>query len=515
MSKLTPIIDSFDIPKENVSWNIDEKDSGSVVDGINILGRAVGPFFVTEKSSKNNRYYTKKLWERALNENTDRIDNGEMLGTIGHDQVLDDQALLEGKVSHKVTKLWIDESTGTGMGEIQILSTPAGKVLNSLMRGGVRLKVSSRAMGEFNGKTKDGSNVIDESTFDLKGFDFVQNPGVPSAIPVLLEKFNDADLSTLTNVPTGDIKVNPELFESMMTEKAGLQKTLAEALATNKTITTDNVALQRNFELREREIARLEEALKISEAKASEFETTSKDNSDTVTKIAALGTPEEIEEQLRNFDNTLSEYSKFGTPSELTEAFERVTELVEEFKSLGSPDEIEHAYGILEDYISLGTFDELAEKLSTIKAYESVGTVEQLNKILDVAEGYQELGSPEDITHAFALSESIVSKFQEDARKKEVEDIATSHHVKTEVVEKLLAKYSKDEAIELLESVRENSVSDRYRSPNSRRAALSESTDVDATATAGRKKNDAEAPGVRASKLMESFSFNQEFKNPK
>jgi len=67
--------------------------------------------FLVEHSSLNHRYYTRELWDKAISENADVVTRGKMLGTIGHEQPIDDKALLEGKISHRVSKIWIDESS--------------------------------------------------------------------------------------------------------------------------------------------------------------------------------------------------------------------------------------------------------------------------------------------------------------------------------------------------------------------------------------------------------------------
>jgi hypothetical protein len=137
-------------------WQVFEAsdEDRALVDGYNLLFRARGPAFLVEHSSLNHRYYTRKLWDHAISENAEVVTHGKMLGTIGHEQPIDDKALLEGKISHRVSKLWIDENSRIpghpdariGCIEILGLNTPAGLVLNGYLRGGVELPVSSRAI---------------------------------------------------------------------------------------------------------------------------------------------------------------------------------------------------------------------------------------------------------------------------------------------------------------------------------------------------------------------------------
>ena len=85
--------------------------------------------------SQNNRFYERKLWDKVLKETSDYVNHGLMLGTIGHEQPIDDNAVREGKVSHRVSKLWIDDNKKLGMGEMLILNTPTGRTLNTMLRG--------------------------------------------------------------------------------------------------------------------------------------------------------------------------------------------------------------------------------------------------------------------------------------------------------------------------------------------------------------------------------------------
>ncbi len=74
--------------------------------------------------------------------------------------------------SHKITKLWWEGNTMMGEGEI--LNTPHGKVLQELVKGNVRIGMSSRGVG--NGKVnEDGILVIGES-YKLITFDAVADP---------------------------------------------------------------------------------------------------------------------------------------------------------------------------------------------------------------------------------------------------------------------------------------------------------------------------------------------------
>src|SRR6185312_286275 len=104
----------------------------------------------------------------------DALNKRGLLGELDHPT---DSIIHFEKSSHLVTKLWWEHSTLMGEGEV--LDTPAGKVLRSLINSGVRVGISSRGVG--NGSTnEDGVLVIGES-YKLITFDAVADPSTFSA----------------------------------------------------------------------------------------------------------------------------------------------------------------------------------------------------------------------------------------------------------------------------------------------------------------------------------------------
>jgi len=95
-----------------------------------------------------------------------------VLGECDHPQEL--QIHLD-RVSHKITDMWMDG--GNGYGKLQILPTPCGNIVKTLLECGVKLGVSSRGSGNVN----DDGEVSD---FDMLTVDIVAKPSAPSAYPV-------------------------------------------------------------------------------------------------------------------------------------------------------------------------------------------------------------------------------------------------------------------------------------------------------------------------------------------
>lgn len=188
---------------ENLSFRpqeIQEKKSG-LKEGV--LAVVKGPAFFCDGYSRNGNYYPKSLWENALKlpRTKEAISRGLMFGCIGHPKNYTLDELLEsGKVSHKVTSLEIDPKTGYGIATYEILDTASGRILNTIMRSGSEMYVSTRAFGGVTNETKkkDGREyrVLDANNFELESIDFVIQPGFLQTNPKIVESIKE-DLNYL------------------------------------------------------------------------------------------------------------------------------------------------------------------------------------------------------------------------------------------------------------------------------------------------------------------------------
>jgi hypothetical protein len=474
--------------------------------------------FLVNNESRNKRYYSKNLWDKVINENSSRLSSGDCIGTVGHDQPIDDQAFLNGKISHKITKLWIDEN-GIGMGEIQVLATSAGKELNALLRGGIRIPVSSRASGEYRGTTSSGAKIIDENSFSLQGFDFVRLPGIPSAVPLLVESesSNENNLKDTYNM-------SQDLLESITRDKLKIQTSLEEALAKVSTLSSENSALRLAVDSTKKEVNNFVESNKSGSEKVTLLESELEKTKSLVSMYEALGTPREIDEALDSANKMISEYKKsgttseidealdsaskliseykeFGTVDELTSAFTRIEAVVEDMGKLGTSDEVNRVLETLETYVKFGTPTSISEQVQLLLEYEELGSPDQLTKILDIAEKYATLGTPEEINHAFELTESTVNKIKLEEKLNTAKKIASENEVELSIVESLLQKYNSEETIKLVKALRSNDPSNRYR-----REATNESHNITEVIVEDINEDNKFSKDTRGSRLMKMFS---------
>ena len=88
-----------------------------------------------------------------------------------------DSSVVELKnVSHVVTEAHMDGDNVYGT--IEILDTPSGKIIQSLIESGVTLGISSRGVGSTRNQ---GDSQIVQEDFQLICFDMVSEPSTPGA----------------------------------------------------------------------------------------------------------------------------------------------------------------------------------------------------------------------------------------------------------------------------------------------------------------------------------------------
>jgi len=106
--------------------------------------------------------------------NNDFVSKGRALGELGHP---DGPQINLDRVSHKIVSL--TQEGNNFIGKAQILSTPMGKIAESLLADGVKLGVSSRGMGSIT--NIEGVNHVGEDFMLATAADIVADPSAPDA----------------------------------------------------------------------------------------------------------------------------------------------------------------------------------------------------------------------------------------------------------------------------------------------------------------------------------------------
>ena len=135
-----------------------------------------GIFLQGDICNRNGRMYQMEGLRKEVQRYTENhIAAGRALGELGHP---DGPTVNLDRVSHKIVSL--KESGTNFIGKAKILSTPMGKIAESLISEGVKLGVSSRGIGSLN-KTREGVNVVGDDFMLATAADIVADPSAPDA----------------------------------------------------------------------------------------------------------------------------------------------------------------------------------------------------------------------------------------------------------------------------------------------------------------------------------------------
>ena len=135
-----------------------------------------GTFMQGDTLNRNKRVYPKHI---LLNEVTrytkEYVNNNRAFGELNHPS---GPTVNLDRVSHKITELHRDGNNF--IGKAQILSTPMGKIAESLLKEGVCLGVSSRGIGSLR-ETREGHKEVGEDFMLATAADIVADPSAPDA----------------------------------------------------------------------------------------------------------------------------------------------------------------------------------------------------------------------------------------------------------------------------------------------------------------------------------------------
>lgn len=132
-----------------------------------------GPYLMAEKKNKNGRVYSlSEMVPEVERYTTEMVKNGRSLGELNHPASVE---VNPERSCHMVTEF--KQEGNIFMGKSKILSTPMGQITRSLIMDGVKLGVSSRALG----KLVPGTDYHAVQGFHLIGVDVVHDPSVSTA----------------------------------------------------------------------------------------------------------------------------------------------------------------------------------------------------------------------------------------------------------------------------------------------------------------------------------------------
>jgi len=145
-----------------------------------ILGRLVGIIADMKHPTRNNRFYSEKLWEKFFNDplTEEKIKEKVFVGEFGHPA--DRTEVDPEKIAICMAEMPKKGTDGKIHGVFDILDTPCGRILKTLCDYGSHIGVSSRGTGDTY-EELDGSESVDPSTFECECWDAVLVPAVKEA----------------------------------------------------------------------------------------------------------------------------------------------------------------------------------------------------------------------------------------------------------------------------------------------------------------------------------------------
>ena len=123
--------------------------------------------------NKNKRIYPMEVMREAISSLQEEVRTGGFVGELSHPST---PAINLDKISHKITKIDMADD-GSVLAEMFILNTTMGRELKELIRGGVKLGVSTRATGGVKPCSSLGEGVVEvQKGLKIKAIDVVFDP---------------------------------------------------------------------------------------------------------------------------------------------------------------------------------------------------------------------------------------------------------------------------------------------------------------------------------------------------
>lgn len=150
-----------------------------------------GKMQAMNKPNANRRVYGPSLKREVEKYKKGPIAENRALGELDHPET---PVVNLKNASHNILDLWWD---GDDLyGKIEILPTPSGNILKSLFECGIKVGISSRAMGSVSPLDEDLVQVEDD--LELICWDFVSTPSTYGSFmePVLKESYTPAEFTS-------------------------------------------------------------------------------------------------------------------------------------------------------------------------------------------------------------------------------------------------------------------------------------------------------------------------------
>ncbi len=127
-----------------------------------------------DTKNQNRRIYPKEILGREIENYQKAVRESRAVGELDHPE---SSSVSLKNVSHIIREMaWEGNNV---VGRVEVLSTPQGKILESLLESGVTIGISSRGVGSTE-KTNEGLDLV-QPDYQIICFDIVSEPSTPGA----------------------------------------------------------------------------------------------------------------------------------------------------------------------------------------------------------------------------------------------------------------------------------------------------------------------------------------------
>jgi len=133
----------------------------------------------------NKRIYPMDILKREVENYRKFVEQRRAMGELDHP---DSSVVNLQNVSHIVTDIWWDGKKV--MGKIEVLNTPSGNILKNLVEAGIKMGISSRALGSVS--QRNGRTYVQDD-LQLICFDMVSEPSTPDAFMLKEHRMRNAN----------------------------------------------------------------------------------------------------------------------------------------------------------------------------------------------------------------------------------------------------------------------------------------------------------------------------------
>lgn len=329
-----------------------------------ILGTLVGPCADIINPTRNGRGYKEELWEKVFNSDIvkEHFSAGGIFGELGHPAERSETDMEKIAICMKEPPK--KGKDGLLIGKWDILDTPNGRILKTLVDYGYKIGISSRGTGDII-SDDDGNEQVDSDTYDFQAFDVVLLPAVKAArlTPVVesfgnktfkqalneaLDKSTDKEKQIMTETLNNlDIKIDvikeevkeeikDEKHDESIPEKVGDKTEDKDSKETNEAIDNGSIELIKSLQETvkakaesDAKILELQNKLAVSDAKVSKIEEElSRYKSVTIRLSATAKDAKESLKQVSELTERLEEKEKIVKSQR-----ERIQKLIESRKT--------------------------------------------------------------------------------------------------------------------------------------------------------------------------------------